>query len=425
MVRFLFAVALVLSFKSIHAGELEDIKACSEAAKVTANVSLEITSAMWTPNIFSPNTVKWSNAYCEVKNDATVFHLTVDGKRHIIEGFYGVPAKNLMLEIDRIGDHTIEELRKRIKIIETARNSSMLLLKSPNPKLEQIKSQFEAKVEKVLNDGGVEFVKERMVADKAKQEEAQRLERERTAARAEADKLRKERIAVEKAKQEEAQRLERERTAARAEADKLREQRESEKSKESAWMNRGKQAVKEKLRDPSSAKFRNVYFHRGSDNVPMTCGEVSSKNSFGGYGDYQKFMSAGESDLTFLEEQFKDYNEFVKLWNKFCATPRQQTGDSKVQKDDGILIPRSVSGDKGKYFLIEKTRSGDIVRVLHKREGVDSVVYTITETNCATMKMREIGYSEQSPSKIKEDPTKWFELLPGSSKSDLANFVCK
>jgi hypothetical protein len=90
-----------------------------------------------------------------------------------------------------------------------------------------------------------------------------------------------------------------------------------------------------------------------------------------------------------------------------------------------IPIPRSVAGDKGKYFLLEKKKNGNIVHALHKRIGVDSVGYTLTETNCATMQMRELGYSEQSPSAIKENPTKWFELVPGSSKSDLANFVCR
>jgi hypothetical protein len=41
------------------------------------------------------------------------------------------------------------------------------------------------------------------------------------------------------------------------------------------------------------------------------------------------------------------------------------------------------------------------------------------------MQMREIGYSEESPAAIKGNPTKWFDLVPGSSKSDLANFVCR
>ena len=90
-----------------------------------------------------------------------------------------------------------------------------------------------------------------------------------------------------------------------------------------------------------------------------------------------------------------------------------------------IPIPRSMAGDKGKYYLLERTKSGGVVRALHKRVGIDSVGYTLTETNCKTMKMRELGYSEDSPSSIKENPTKWFELVPGSSKSDLANFVCR
>ena len=87
-------------------------------------------------------------------------------------------------------------------------------------------------------------------------------------------------------------------------------------------------------------------------------------------------------------------------------------------------IPRSMA-DKGKYFLLENRKTGNIVRALHKRVGVDSIGYTLTETNCATMKMRELGYSEKAPSAIKENPTKWFDLVPGSSKSDLASFVCR
>lgn len=82
-------------------------------------------------------------------------------------------------------------------------------------------------------------------------------------------------------------------------------------------------------------------------------------------------------------------------------------------------------GDKGRYFLLEAKRSGDIVEALHKRLGVDSVGFTRTEVNCKTMLIREIGYSEESPAKIQPNPTKWFALVPGSSKSDLANFVCK
>ena len=89
------------------------------------------------------------------------------------------------------------------------------------------------------------------------------------------------------------------------------------------------------------------------------------------------------------------------------------------------LIPRSASGDKGKYYLIKQTKSGDIISAVHKRVGVDSIGYTSTKTNCKTGKMQEIGYSEVSVQAIKASPTKWFDLVPGSSKHDLYKFLCK
>ena len=54
------------------------------------------------------------------------------------------------------------------------------------------------------------------------------------------------------------------------------------------------------------------------------------------------------------------------------------------------LIPRSVSGDKGKYYLIKKSKSGDIISTLHKRVGVDSVGYTSTKINCKTQKCKKL-----------------------------------
>ena len=89
-----------------------------------------------------------------------------------------------------------------------------------------------------------------------------------------------------------------------------------------------------------------------------------------------------------------------------------------------VLIPRSTSYDKGRYYLIHAERKGKIIKSISKRIGVDSVGYTITKTNCNTMKMKGLGYSEISVDDIKENESKWFDLVSGSSKSDLANFVC-
>ena len=90
-----------------------------------------------------------------------------------------------------------------------------------------------------------------------------------------------------------------------------------------------------------------------------------------------------------------------------------------------VRIPRSVQGDKGKYYLLEKSTSGGVITAVTRRDGVDSVVYTRTETNCKAGKMRTLGDSETSIRAINNNPSKWFDLVPGSSKSDLFNYLCK
>lgn len=96
-----------------------------------------------------------------------------------------------------------------------------------------------------------------------------------------------------------------------------------------------------------------------------------------------------------------------------------------THSEEGVRIPRSVPGDKGSYFLIEAKKEGDIIKTLHKRVGVGYTGWTRCEINCKSGKMRDIGYSEEGPKAIKTDPTKWYDLVQGSSKSDLFNFVCK
>jgi hypothetical protein len=94
---------------------------------------------------------------------------------------------------------------------------------------------------------------------------------------------------------------------------------------------------------------------------------------------------------------------------------------------EGSPIPRNSSGDKGKYFALNITRKGSIVKGIHKRVGVDSVDYDLLEVDCRQRRMRHLGYSDVSASaiKIKSTPSKWFDLVPGSSKNDFAKFVCK
>lgn len=98
------------------------------------------------------------------------------------------------------------------------------------------------------------------------------------------------------------------------------------------------------------------------------------------------------------------------------------TSLAAIEKE--VEIPRSMQGDKGKYFLIDSKKFKDIIQVTHKRVGVYETTYTKTEINCKTMKIRNIGDSSESVTSIKSNPSEWYDLVKGSSKSDLANFVC-
>lgn len=89
---------------------------------------------------------------------------------------------------------------------------------------------------------------------------------------------------------------------------------EKASSQERRWILKGQESIKEKLKDPESAKFKDVFF---SDlgGVPVTCGQVNSKNSFNGYTGFQKFISAGSPSRSFLEEEVSD---FYKMWDQYC-----------------------------------------------------------------------------------------------------------
>lgn len=85
--------------------------------------------------------------------------------------------------------------------------------------------------------------------------------------------------------------------------------------KKIGWMDIGMEAIKDKINDPESAIFRDVYFNQGRDGIPITCGEINAKNLLGGYIGFQQFISAGKAELTFLQEEVSD---FPILWNRLC-----------------------------------------------------------------------------------------------------------
>ena len=88
-----------------------------------------------------------------------------------------------------------------------------------------------------------------------------------------------------------------------------------------------------------------------------------------------------------------------------------------------VQIPRTMA-DKGKYYLLDAKTKGGVTTTLHKRVGINETGYSKTEINCRSKQYRDLGYSEDGPDKIAGAAGKWTEVLSGSSKSDLVNFVC-
>lgn len=75
----------------------------------------------------------------------------------------------------------------------------------------------------------------------------------------------------------------------------------------------GQEAVKERLKDPESAKF-------GKSRVVgnVVCGSVNSKNSMGGFTGQKRFISAGMSDVTFFEMDMAQ-DDFDYVWSVKCG----------------------------------------------------------------------------------------------------------
>lgn len=79
------------------------------------------------------------------------------------------------------------------------------------------------------------------------------------------------------------------------------------------------EAVKSKLKDPESAQFRNVVkytsSHYESGHNTAVCGEVNSKNGFGGYVGFTEFMVIPPG-LALLQESYESI--FADMKASYC-----------------------------------------------------------------------------------------------------------
>lgn len=89
----------------------------------------------------------------------------------------------------------------------------------------------------------------------------------------------------------------------------------TDQNKQDILVLNAKDYVRSRLKDAESAQFKNVFYSNASGS-PVVCGQVNSKNAYGGYGGYKYFVSESP-ELTFFEGEVDD---FAKIWNKLCKS---------------------------------------------------------------------------------------------------------
>ena len=85
-------------------------------------------------------------------------------------------------------------------------------------------------------------------------------------------------------------------------------------ARERTWAEQNVKNFAQRLKDPQSAIFEDVYVSRKMG-PPVTCGLVNARNSFGAFNGFQRFVAAGQ--LNILESEMAS-GEMDAVWNRAC-----------------------------------------------------------------------------------------------------------
>lgn len=83
-------------------------------------------------------------------------------------------------------------------------------------------------------------------------------------------------------------------------------------------------------------------------------------------------------------------------------------------------------GDKGQYYIVDIKKVGKIFKVLNKRVGPSGTNWTRYEINLSTKQMRKTAGADDDISNMTTYPVNqqnWYDLVDGSSQSDLFKYV--
>lgn len=84
-----------------------------------------------------------------------------------------------------------------------------------------------------------------------------------------------------------------------------------------AFVAEAKAELTKDFKDPNSATYRNVAVYKDGDNELVLCGEVNSKNSFGGYVGFSLFASS-PGYVSIIKEGAPDV--YLTIYKLRCQT---------------------------------------------------------------------------------------------------------
>jgi hypothetical protein len=79
---------------------------------------------------------------------------------------------------------------------------------------------------------------------------------------------------------------------------------------------RAKAAITASFKDPASAQFQSLFLSGKA--LPVLCGEVNGKNSYGGFVGFRRFYATGQPSLNDVENPRENF-VFAQMWPSMCA----------------------------------------------------------------------------------------------------------
>jgi len=89
--------------------------------------------------------------------------------------------------------------------------------------------------------------------------------------------------------------------------------------------------IKNRMKDPSSTQFKNLREIKNTLNTPSLCGEVNSKNSYGGYVGFKPF-SYSNRELTILDPTARSYEWYTNKAQYDQSGCSGQEAEMKIRK---------------------------------------------------------------------------------------------